>query len=143
MLFKFRLHLGLSLEFGESFSYAVFVRSFTSFPLSSSIPISVARLVGEVFPVSAESISPRPLLGVGGQWPSHCYAGPLHERAPVRTNRHRLSSATSEHSTGSLNHPHRRCGVRILGLRNRLTADLAQRPNWEARARRFDGRSGI
>ncbi len=43
----------------------------------------------------------------------------------------------------SLNHPHRRRCVRIPDLRNRLMADLAQCPNWEARARRFDGRSGI
>ena len=40
-------------------------------------------------------------------------------------------------------HPHRRWGVMILDLRKRLAADLALHPNWEARARRFDGRSGI
>ena len=43
----------------------------------------------------------------------------------------------------SLNHPHRRWGVWILDLRNRLAADLALHPNWEARALRFYGSSGI
>ena len=40
-------------------------------------------------------------------------------------------------------HPHRRWGVMILDLRKRLAADLALHPNWEARALRFYGSSGI